>query len=184
VIDISTSLNDAYTINNLSSLIEFKTYLAQAVEIAVWMCAHQKGDLWLGEPDFSSPFHRTFSFAKLTQPYQLAVLRTTIGHKLPIMSATCADLGAAITFVFLVASSPVRDLLFFAKHLFVAARTVWHGTAADTSSIFDCRGYRHDRRQLGHRGVHRRARPRLVAHPGLQDGTARFRRSAEKSAPA
>jgi hypothetical protein len=27
---------------------------------------------------------------------------------------------------FLVASPPARDLLFFAKHLFVAANTVWH----------------------------------------------------------
>jgi len=28
----------------------------------------------------------------------------------------------------LVATSPVRDLLLFAKHLFSAARTMWHGS--------------------------------------------------------
>src|SRR5262245_22137737 len=36
---------------------------------------------------------------------------------------------------FLVASRPAQDLLLCAKDLFVAAITVWHGTAADTSSI-------------------------------------------------
>jgi hypothetical protein len=48
VIDISALLDCAGAINNLSGLIEFKRYLGQAVEIAVWMRAHHKRNLWFG----------------------------------------------------------------------------------------------------------------------------------------
>jgi hypothetical protein len=52
----------------------------------------------------------------------------------PVRPVTCAndfDIHRGI----LVASRCLRDLLLCAKHLFVAAITVWHGTAADTLSI-------------------------------------------------
>src|SRR5262249_4405584 len=58
VIDIPAVLDRADTINNPSGLIEFKRYLGQAVEIAVWIGTHQKRNLWFGEPDFSCWFHR------------------------------------------------------------------------------------------------------------------------------
>jgi hypothetical protein len=58
VIDIPIVFDCAGAINNLSRLIEFKRYLGQAVEIAVWMRAHHKRNLWFGEPDFSCRFHR------------------------------------------------------------------------------------------------------------------------------
>lgn len=45
VIDIKAILDCAGAINNLSGLIEFKTYLGQAFEIAVWMCARKKLNL-------------------------------------------------------------------------------------------------------------------------------------------
>src|SRR6516164_489110 len=58
VIDIPVRLNCADAINNLSGLIAFKRYLGQTVEIAVWMRAHHKRNLWFREPDFSCWFHR------------------------------------------------------------------------------------------------------------------------------
>jgi hypothetical protein len=58
VTDIPARLNCADTINNLSGLIEFKRYLGQAVEIAVWMRTHHERNLRFGEPDFSCWFHR------------------------------------------------------------------------------------------------------------------------------
>jgi hypothetical protein len=58
VIDIPAGLDCADAINNLPGLIEFKRYLGQVVEIAVWMRAHHKRNLWFGEPDFGSRFQR------------------------------------------------------------------------------------------------------------------------------
>jgi hypothetical protein len=45
VIYISIGLSCADAINNLSSLIEFKGYFGQAVQIAVWIGAHHQRDL-------------------------------------------------------------------------------------------------------------------------------------------
>jgi hypothetical protein len=59
VINISAVPDCADAINDLSGLIEFKGYLGQAVEIAVWIRAHHKRNLWFGESDFSCRFHRT-----------------------------------------------------------------------------------------------------------------------------
>jgi hypothetical protein len=52
VIDFLAVFNCSDTINNRSGLIEFKRYLGQVVEIAVWMRTHHKRNLWFGEPDF------------------------------------------------------------------------------------------------------------------------------------
>jgi hypothetical protein len=94
VIDIHARRNCADTINNLSGLIEFKKYLGQMVEIAVWMRAHHERNLWFGESDFNCRFHRACSSSRtsLIQPF------------------AC----------FFVASTARSDLLFCAKHLFVA----------------------------------------------------------------
>jgi hypothetical protein len=61
-----------------------------------------------------------------------SVLRSIVGW---LISAACPTLRKpapgfhtdALLFRLLVAPCLVRDLLLFAKHLFVAARTVWHG---------------------------------------------------------
>ena len=66
VIDIPAVLDCADAINNLSGLIEFKRYLGQAVEIAVWMRAHHERNLWFGEPDFNCRFHRKCPFASFS----------------------------------------------------------------------------------------------------------------------
>jgi hypothetical protein len=63
VIDIQAVPDCADAIDNLSGLIEFKRHLGQVVEIAVWMGAHHKRNLWFGEPDLSCRFHRACSFA-------------------------------------------------------------------------------------------------------------------------
>jgi len=39
----------------------------------------------------------------------------------------------------LVAGTPVRDLLLYAKHLFVAAKTVWHGVQVIARRPRPCR---------------------------------------------
>src|SRR5262245_61240065 len=59
VIDISAAPDCTDAINDLSGLIEFKRYLGQAIEIAVWIRAYHKGNLWFRESDFSCRFHRT-----------------------------------------------------------------------------------------------------------------------------
>jgi len=58
VINIPVVLDCGNAINNLSDLIEFKRDLGQAVEIAVWMCAHHERNLWFGESDFNCGLHR------------------------------------------------------------------------------------------------------------------------------
>jgi len=45
VIDICAVLDSANAIDNFSGVIEFKRYLGQAVEIAVWMRAHHERNL-------------------------------------------------------------------------------------------------------------------------------------------
>ena len=67
-IDIPAVLDCADAIDNLSGLIKFKRYLGQAVEIAVWMRAHQERNLWFGEPDFSCRFHRACSITVRASP--------------------------------------------------------------------------------------------------------------------
>jgi hypothetical protein len=42
----------ASAVNEVAVLIEEERQLGQAVEIAVWVGAPQKGNLWRGEPDF------------------------------------------------------------------------------------------------------------------------------------
>src|SRR5262249_39774536 len=82
----------ANAINNLSGLIEFKTYLGQVAEVAVGIRAYHKGNLRFGEPDFRCRFHRHISGSA-----SVAVSR------------------------FLVDSLSVLELLLCAKHLFFAA---------------------------------------------------------------
>src|SRR2546430_8388200 len=76
-IDIPAVLDCAGAINNLSGLIEFKRYLGQAVEIAVWMRAHHKRNLWFGEPDFSCRFHQTP--LRVRPKTALLLMRPTVG---------------------------------------------------------------------------------------------------------
>jgi hypothetical protein len=126
-INIPAVLDCAGAINNLSGLIEFKRYLGQAVEIAVWMRTHHERNLWFGEPDFGCRFHRTCSFASFS------------GTSLIHGSHASLSLG-----------SPVRDLLLRAKHLFVEARTVWHGLRSSRDEPY--------RPGFGHFGNHLKCR--------------------------
>src|SRR5262249_50280426 len=59
VIDIPACLDCADAINDLPAVIEFKRYLGQAVQIAVWIRAHDELNLRFGEPYFDCRFHRT-----------------------------------------------------------------------------------------------------------------------------
>jgi hypothetical protein len=85
VIDIPAGLNYADTINDFSGLIELEAQLGQAVQIAIWIRAYHKGNLWFGEPDFSRSCHRS-----------------------KLMQRPVAD---PVVSCFLVVSPPVRDLL-------------------------------------------------------------------------
>src|SRR5262245_52416062 len=55
VIDFSAVFDCAEATDNFS---KFKRYLFQAVEIAVWVRAHDECNLRFGESDFSCRFHR------------------------------------------------------------------------------------------------------------------------------
>jgi hypothetical protein len=65
VIYIPIGLDCAGAIHNVSGPIEFKRQLGQVIEIAVWIRAHHKRNLWFREPDFSCRLHRAHSRMKV-----------------------------------------------------------------------------------------------------------------------
>src|SRR5262249_33259294 len=75
--------------NNLSGLIEFKTYLGQAVEIAVWMRAHHERNWGFGEPDFNRRPHRRHGKARFASVCSVLLRSQSADHQHRRTSSCC-----------------------------------------------------------------------------------------------
>src|SRR5262249_25013822 len=136
VVGIPAVLDCADAINDLPGLIEFKRQLCQVVEIAVWMRAHHKRNLWCGEPDHSHGITRS----RRKPRRRLCRPPSSLGRSDRLLALLLSSLFACSETLlarFLVASRAVWDLLLCAKHLFVAAIGVAIAPAAVQTNARD-----------------------------------------------